>query len=161
MRKKFPFLPKGGRVCQLPPFPHWRSRWWVLSASSVDASSSLAKPLRFGALLVRSTPFPDGSSRSPMSQLLPDCNTSFQKSFCMGGTVSGIHQCCLSRGRLIWLTIPFMCLDWVAPPFLMEAPFHGVTLVHVDKHPYLGQLQHLLLSPVLPSRSDCNCLETA
>lgn len=99
MRKKLPFLPKGGRVWQLPPFPHWKRRWWVLSASSVDASPSLTKPLRFGVLLLRSTPFPDGNSRSLMSQLLPDCNTSFQKSTCMGGTVSGIHQCCLFRER--------------------------------------------------------------
>lgn len=113
-----PFLPKSGRIWQLPPFPYWKRRWWVLSASSVDASPSLAKPLRFGALLLRSTLFPDGSSRSTVSQLLPDCNTSFQMSFCMDVTVSGTHQCCLFRERLMWLTIPCMCLDWVAPPFL-------------------------------------------
>lgn len=45
--------------------------------------------------------------------------------------------------------------------FLMETPFHGVILVCVTKHPHLGQLQHLLLSLVLPSSSEANCLETA
>lgn len=32
-------------------------------------------------------------------------------------TVSGIHQCCLSRERLMWYTIPCVCLDCVTPLF--------------------------------------------
>ena len=42
----------------------------------------------------------------------------------------------------------------------MEAPFQGLPLVRVSKHPHLGQLQHLLPSLVLPSSSEANCLET-
>ena len=117
-------------------------------------------------MLLRSTPFPEELLRMaavghPCVSFCQKRNTSFKTSICMGGTMSSIHQCCIFRKRQAWAYNPLSVAGLSSTHFLMEAPFHGVTVVCVTKHPHLGQLQHLLLSPVLPSSSEANCLETA